>query len=235
VLVFLDIETTGLKKSDQICSIGIVTDDGEELTKHYELINPQKKIPVDAMSIHHITNEMIEDKRSFEESYALEVLNSLNCTENCLISHNIEFDNSFLQRNGFVWQGSMIDTMKATKHLIPEAEHFSLQFLRYELKLYKSELKYFDDAVPCAHNALSDCLHVKMLYDYLQDYASFDELCDLTFERALITKFNFGKYNGKYIEYIAKKDRAYLEWLLGLVDIDEDLRYSVEHFLREKE
>lgn len=235
MLVFLDVETTGLEKKDSICSIALIIVDGKKTTTHYELINPEQKISIKAMSINHITNEMVKDAPLFNDSSTCKVLNELNSKDNSLISHNIEFDNSFLAKEGFTWQGSFVDTMKATKHLIPEAEFFSLQYLRYELQLYKNELELFEknSVIPQPHNALSDALHVKLLYEYLLEYATHIELENLTFERALIHKFTFGKYSGKYIEYIATKDPSYLEWLCSLVDIDEDLRYSVKYYLNE--
>ena len=45
-------------------------------------------------------------------------------------------------------------------------------------------------------------------------------------------KFEFGKYSGRYIEEISMCDRGYLEWMLGnIMDLDEDLRYSIEYNL----
>jgi exodeoxyribonuclease X len=42
----------------------------------------------------------------------------------------------------------------------------------------------------------------------------------------------FGKYAKKRIEEIAIKDPAYLKWMVeSLMDMDEDLRYSIEYYL----
>ena len=41
MLVFLDIETTGLDSSDKVCSIAVVTENEE----YYDLVNEGKKIP----------------------------------------------------------------------------------------------------------------------------------------------------------------------------------------------
>jgi len=47
-------------------------------------------------------------------------------------------------------------------------------------------------------------------------------------------KFNFGKYEGRYIEEISICDRGYLEWMLmNILDLDEDLRYSINYYLEE--
>ncbi|MDD2789953.1 MAG: exonuclease domain-containing protein [Sulfurimonas sp.] len=223
MLIFLDLETTGLESNDTIVSIGIVAvNDGEEEII-YELLNEGKKIPPKASSIHHITNEMIQTQGDFKSSKAyafLEAHNSVNAT---LIAHNIKFDLQKLSFSGFEWKGKCIDTLRVTKHLIPECDFFSLQILRYELKLYREEKEPL-----LAHNALADAQVVKSLYGYLLDLASDDEMCELSFKKVLLQKLEFGKYAGRYIEEIAMSDRAYLEWMLvNITDLDDDLRYSI--------
>ena len=236
MLIFIDLETTGLEREDKICSIAIIVIDGVQVYHKYELINEGKKIPAQASSIHHITNEMIKDKPAFKESDIYEFLKNSNSEENTLIAHNIKFDLEKLSSSGFLWRGDIIDTLRVTKHLISECEFFSLQVLRYELKLYKEEEK---ERVKCgikdaliAHNALSDVLVVKLLFSYLLELSSEDEMKELSFKNVLIQKFDFGKYKGKYIEEISMNDRVYLEWMLGsLSDLDEDLRYSINYYL----
>jgi DNA polymerase-3 subunit epsilon/exodeoxyribonuclease X len=232
MLTFLDLETTGLEATDKICSIALI----DEESYIYELVNEGKKIPAEASSIHHITNEMIQNAPKLEQTQAMKYLQEHNKQENILVGHNITFDLSMLAASGFVWQGGIIDTLKVTKHLIPECELFSLQLLRYELKLYKSEDKLrqkygIKDALN-AHNALGDALVVKLLYEYLQEMADESLMQELSFKHVLLSKFNFGKYRSRYIEEIAMSDRAYLEWMLGIDDLDEDLRYSLEYYLQ---
>ena len=235
MLIFLDVETTGLEFDDKICSVGIITAEDEKIDSHYALVNEGKKIPPKASSIHHITNEMIKEKTSFKESEVYRFLQENNNTHVTIVSHNVFFDLQKLSLAGLEWKGGVIDTLRVTKHLIPECEFFSLQVLRYELRLYKEEEQA---AVTCgiknaliAHDALSDALFVKQLFDYLQTMASVDEMLELTQEKVLMQKMHFGKYAGKYIEEIAMNDRGYLEWMLRTPDLDEDLRYSIEYYL----
>ena len=56
MLIFLDTETTGTDKDDRLCQIAFKTEAGLIVN---ELFNPGKPISVKAMSIHHITNEMV--------------------------------------------------------------------------------------------------------------------------------------------------------------------------------
>ncbi|MEA3371178.1 MAG: 3'-5' exonuclease, partial [Campylobacterota bacterium] len=82
MLIFLDLETTGLESEDKICSIAVVVVEGEKTYHKYELINEGKKIPAEASSIHHITNEMIKESSAFKESETFAFLNKNNTQEN---------------------------------------------------------------------------------------------------------------------------------------------------------
>jgi len=227
MIIFLDTETTGLEDTDKIISIALVILDGDDSKEIYELVNEGKKIPALASSINHITNEMIKNKPKLLDSEAYAFLQKNNSKSTTIIGHNVKFDLAKLAKSGFRFLGDVIDTLRVTKHLIHECEMFSLQYLRYELKLYKNEK---EEIKP--HHALSDALVVKELYNYLQDISSMAEMLDLSTKNVLMQKLEFGKYSGKYIEEICMTDRGYLEWmLLNILDLDEDLRYSIEYYL----
>jgi len=229
VLIFLDVETTGLEIDDKMCSVGIVALKDNELIEKYELVNESKKIPPKASSIHHITNEMIADKKRFKEGEIYHFLELHNNIDTTIVAHNVKFDLDKLLSGGLVWNGGVIDTLRVTKHLIPECEYFSLHFLRYELKLYKNEQRQL-----YAHHALDDAHVTKNLYEYLLDFVTEERMQALSFEPVLLQKMNFGKFSGRYIEDIALNERGYLEWVLAnIVDLDEDLRYSITYFLQE--
>jgi len=224
MLIFLDTQTTGLEKTDKICSVGLIT---EDMTLMYELVNEGKKISPKASSINHITNEMIKDKVKFIDTNIFKFLQKYNNVDTTIVGHNINFDISMLLACGFEFKGGVIDTLRVSRHLIKEIDEYSLQYLRYELKLYKKESEELT-----AYNAQSNAVVVKNLYEYLLDMASYEKMCELTFSNVLIEKFKYGKYAGKYIEDIVQSDRGYLEWMLSsLNDLDEDLRYSINHYL----
>ena len=230
MLLFLDIETTGLENEDKICSIGLFAVDAESVVQKYDLVNEGKKISSKASSINHITNEMLKDKPKFQESETYKFLCEHNKEETTLVAHNSKFDLKMLLACGFEFTGQTIDTLRVTKHLIPECDFFSLQFLRYELKLYRDEEKE-----SFAHNALSDAKVVKLLYEYLLNMATHEEMCELSSKKVFMQKLNFGKYAGRYIEDIGMCDYKYLEWMLtNILDLDEDLRYSIGYHLQGK-
>jgi DNA polymerase III epsilon subunit-like protein len=60
MFIFLDTETTGNGPDDRLCQLAFKTDQG--LTVN-ELFNPGMPISIEAMSINHITNEMVQDRR----------------------------------------------------------------------------------------------------------------------------------------------------------------------------
>ena len=235
MLIYLDVETTGLEPEDRICAIGMIGVEGEETTVRCDLVKPPRKIRPEAMALHHITNEMVREKPLFAESASFRWLEARNSSENILVGHNIPFDLRMLQKEGFIWQGGVVDTLKCTRQLIPECDQYGLQYLRYELGLYRdeeAEAKGLGIDLR-AHHALGDAFQVKRLYDYLAETADLQRLLELTVERALMTKFAFGKYRGHHIEEIAMSDPGYLQWMLKtMFDMDEDLRYSVEYYLR---
>lgn len=228
MLIFLDVETTGLEKSDKIISIGLVALEDNKTIEKLDLVNEGKKISPKASSIHHITNEMIQDKPELQNSDTFKFLQLNNIYDTTLISHNINFDLEMLNEAcGFVWQGKIIDTLRVSKHLMSECEEYSLQFLRYDLRLYKNEKNKI-----VAHEALSDAKTIKQLYEYLLELATQEQMYELSMKNVLMEKLEFGKYAGRYIEEISMLDRSYLEWMLSnIMDLDEDLRYSIEYYL----
>ncbi|MBL0707695.1 MAG: 3'-5' exonuclease [Sulfurimonas sp.] len=227
MLIFIDVQTTGLESSDKVCSLGVVSCENKEVLTFYDLVDEGKKVPSIASSINHITRDMLKNKPSLTQSKAYKFLLENNKESNTIIGHNVKFELSMLERTGFSFLGEVIDTLRVTKHLIPECEIFSLQFLRYELDLYKKEGKKL-----IANHALDNALMVKNLYEYLKDMDAKSDFIKLSFKKVLLQKFEFGKYSGQYIEEISMSDRAYLEWMLSnIVDLDDDLRYSIEYNL----
>ena len=227
MIVYLDTETTGLESLDVICSIGVIIDNGNDIQELYGLFNEGKLIPPQASSIHHITNEMIQNKPELRDSEIWNSLEKINTKNTILVGHNIGFDLNKLQNLGFDYQGKIIDTLRISKHLLKDSDSYSLQFLRYDLKLYREE----DDS-SVAHHALSDAKLTRLLLSYFLSMVSLEEMLELSSQNVLLEKFSFGKYKGKYIEEIAMYDRGYLEWSLNnVVDLDDDLRYSINYYL----
>jgi len=233
-LLFLDLETSGLEKKDRICELGLIYEDESVLEGYSSLCKSDKKISIEAMALHHITNEKISQALSCKMSEVYKILQDNNNENNILISHNMNFNLSMLKKEGFDSTMQHIDTQRCTKALIEECGVFNLQFLRYELVLYKDEesLAQKTGTHIQAHRAQSDALHVKLLYSSLLEYATLSQLVEISSKPILLSKFPFGKYSGRYIEEIAQIDRAYLAWMIeGIDNLDEDLDYSLRYYL----
>lgn len=235
MLIYIDLKTTGYETNDKICAVAVLLIDNEKKEIIKEFIDPQKKVRPEASAVHHITNEMVKDTKSFEESSIKELLEKYNAPEHTLIGHNTPFIFQNLAKEGFIYQGSFIDTLKSTRVLIPECEQFALQFLRYELGLYRVENDLFKELNMDSQRTEigNDALHVRLLHLYLNDLADDERLQELSSAPALLQKFGFGKYKGRYIEEIAMNDRGYLTWMFeSMENLDEDMRYSIEHYLK---
>ena len=232
-LIFVDVETTGLEVQDRICEIALILSDDVEVYISSCLCRSTKKINTSAMALHHITNEMLKDAPSCSDSDTYKLLQENNSHDNILIGHNINFDINMLEKEGFSSQYTLVDTLRCVKSLIPECEIFQLQYLRYELLLYKDEVKISKGlGIDLkAHRALSDTLHTKLLYEVLLQYATLSQLIEISAKPVLMQKLLFGKYSGRYIEEIVETDPSYLQWVLNLEDIDEDLAYSIKYYL----
>lgn len=146
MFIFLDTETTGTEVDDRLCQLAYKTGDGTTVNK---LFNPGRKISVEAMSINHITNEMVKDKPSFKGSETWRELKELLKSENnILVAHNAQFDMGMLKKEEITTQ-KYICTLKLARYLDKDGviPQFNLQYLRYYSGLNV-------EATP--HNALGD-------------------------------------------------------------------------------
>ena len=224
MFIFLDTETTGNGPADRICQIAFKT---EECAAVNELFNPGMPITIDAMTVHHITNEMVRDKGSFRGSDTWKQLRDLIMPNtNVMVAHNAAFDVGMLKKEGLEPQ-SVICTLKLARYfdkdgVIPK---YGLQYLRYYLGLNV-------DAVP--HTALGDILvleaifkriHAKAVVEFGDDAVS--KMIEVSSRPVLYRRMPFGKHKGLKMEEVPLD---YLQWLAG-TDLEEDLRYTIEQYL----
>lgn len=95
--IVLDTETTGLdpREGHRIIEIGAVELLNRQMTEntfHY-YINPERDVDTEALQVHNISNEFLQDKPTFAEIYQ-QFLNYVG--EDELIIHNAPFDLGFL-------------------------------------------------------------------------------------------------------------------------------------------
>ena len=127
------------------------------------------------------------------------------------------------------------------KHLFAELPYHRLQYLRYALELYKTEAAEAakHNITIKAHDAIGDVLVMKLFLSKLvakcreiyPDYNPMEKLVGLTSTPVYVKKFRFGKHKGKEVAEVAKEDSGYLNWMRTNMDLDEDLKYTLDKVL----
>jgi len=224
MFIYLDTETTGTDEDDKLCQIAFKTEAGLIVN---ELFNPEKPISIEAMSIHHISNEMVKDKPPFKNSDAWKKLQELIADENnIIVAHNAKFDVGMLRKEDIHPQKT-ICTYKLARFLDTEGKipEYNLQYLRYYLNLNI-------EASP--HDALGDILVLEALFIRIHakikeifGAEAVDKMIELTNNPILLPRMPFGKHKGVKFE---KVPVDYLQWLSG-TDLDEDMAFTVKHHI----
>lgn len=252
--ILFDTETTGIADDDRIIQVGAMILDSDEsepvsskplsvfdlnnecgIEKYDELCSTTKPISLEAMETHHITPEMIENKPEFKQTKFYKRLNELNNDKNYLIAHNIKFDLSMLEREGFLCKLKIVDTYKCAIAIYKDVTSHRLQHLRYALGLYKFEKQEANknNITIKAHDAIGDVLVMKLLFDDMLKHKSIEELHQISLLPVLLEKFSFGKYKGSLIKDICESDSGYIDWCLKTFVDNEDLIYSIRHYRRQ--
>lgn len=224
-LVFLDVETTGVAETDRLCQLAYSTNNGARVA----LFKPPVPMTVDAMSICHITNEMLEGAPAFAESDARNELQSLFDDDGILVAHNANFDLGFLLKEGMALPKRHICTMKVAHHHDKkgELEKHNLQYLRYLYGLkFEQEIN--------AHDAMGDVWVLEKLFDWYKQHYTIEQMVEISSKPILLKKMPFGKYKGDWFKDIAKKDFDYLLWMRRAMDMDENMKYTVEHYINNR-
>ena len=239
--ILLDTEATGKDEEDRIIQLAFIVLDQKEFEVYDDLCFTDIDIKFEAMEVHNISPEMIKNLPKCIETDAYKALVKLNIEDNYIIMHNAPFDLAMLEKEGFVNKMKVIDTLRCAKHLYKDLDAYRLQYLRYYLEIYKEEK---EEAKKLnldlkAHNALSDVVILKLFLRKLQgkikenfkDTNPINKMLEFSNRPVLIEKFKFGKHKDKFIKNIIFEDSSYIQWLLKQ-DLDEDLKYSINYFMK---
>ena len=244
--IILDTETTGTGETDRIIQLGYIVlgKPSEKVEVHNEFCSSDIEIALAAMETHHITPEMIAGKPKCIDMQAYKRLVELNSDDNYMIIHNAPFDLGMLEKEGFVNQMQLIDTLRCAKHLYADEEFHRLQYLRYALQLYKEEEQEAQKlgVEIKAHDAIGDVLILKLFMSALtkkvkENYPNenpMQKLVELTKQPVYLNKpLRFGKNKGKTIEDLVISDKGYIDWMRKNMDLDEDMQYTIKRALGE--
>ncbi|MCT7464711.1 3'-5' exonuclease [Aliarcobacter cryaerophilus] len=243
--VLFDTETTGGNEEDRIIQIGSMIIDTKEPVEIYdELCSVDIPIKIEAMEVHNITPCMIENKPKFVDTNFYKRLQELNSDENYLIAHNLPFDLGMLIKEGFKNRFTLIDTLRCSRHLLPDSPYHRLQYLRYSLELYKNEAEEAmkHNITIKAHDAIGDVLVMKLFLSKLVTLAKekapeinpMKTLAELTKTPIFIKDFKFGKYKGRSTEEIYEEDKGYILWFLNSMEHDVDMKYTLNKLIGKK-
>jgi DNA polymerase III epsilon subunit-like protein len=217
--VALDTETSGLGEHDAICEFAWAELDDELniLRSHASLIDPECPINPSAAGVHGITNAKVADKPTMQE-YLDMVEHPFGEGDHIIaIAHNWPFDKRFVTKHlPHVEHG--LCTLKLARKIYTDAPDRKLQTLRYYLEL---------DAEGEAHSALGDVAVLVQLIRRMRQDTQLDlyALFELSNEPVLVDKMPFGKHKGTALKELPAN---YVQWLLGLPDLSDDLRYSLQ-------
>jgi len=232
-LIFLDTETTGNEPAtDRLCQVCYRV--GKDT--HTEYFKPSLPMSIKAMSITHITNQMLEDKPAFAESQMRKDLEFL-LAGGVMIAHNALFDKAILEAEGVVVP-RFICTLRVaraldTKDAIAE---YNLQFLRYYLDLKVEGNPHDAEGDVNVLEALFNRLFAKVREETKTDEEAIEKMIAVSSTPVLFRKINFGKYKDQQIADVVKTDRRYLEWLLSekikTPESEEDWIYTLNTYLK---
>ena len=240
--VLFDTETTGNQEEDRVIQFGaMIVDQKGKVEAFDELCSSDVEIKIEAMEVHNITPDLLIGKPKAVETNFYQKLEELNTNQNFLIAHNISFDLGMIKKEGFINQYQLIDTLRCAKHLFPELPYHRLQYIRYALELFKveeTEASKHNITIK-AHDAIGDVLVMKLFLTKLvakcrqiyPDYNPIEKLAELTKTPVFIKTFKFGKHKGKDVEQVAKEDAGYLNWMRTNMELDDDLKYTLDKVL----
>lgn len=226
-LVFFDLETTGTNTvTDRIVQIAYhkVYPNGKEETKSY-LINPEMRIPAEAMAIHKITNEQVADCPTFK-SVAKEIVKDI---EGCdLAGYNSNrFDIPLLAEELL---RAEVDIDLSKRKFVDVQVIFHKKEQRTLSAAYKF---YCDRDLTGAHDAKADTMatyeileaqldrypdlinDVDFLATFTRQSNNVDFAGKFVFNDKGEEVFNFGKYKGQKVSDVLKNDTGYYGWMLN--------------------
>lgn len=154
--VYIDTETTGLEKTDEIVEISIVDFDGSVLFS--SLVKPSKPIPAEASRIHGITNEMVASVQSWLILWPT-IRNFL--YGRTIAAYNAPFDMRMMQQSHNAYKFPWRENFKVIDVLPLYSDYRGVwNPVRGSMKYFKLEEAgaFFSIALPNAHRSTADSL-----------------------------------------------------------------------------
>jgi DNA polymerase III epsilon subunit-like protein len=164
--VYLDTETTGLGKYDQVIEIGLVDDQGNVLFD--QLVKTHKKIDPAAGRVHGITEKMLESAPTWESVWSQAEAILMNRR---IGVYNVEFDVRLIKQShypsGIRWslpEENFFDIMKLYARFYGDRDpyHHSYRYQSLEQAGRQCGIR-----LPNSHRAVDDCLLARALLHHI--------------------------------------------------------------------
>ena len=220
-VIVADTETSGLNKEDGPCEVAWVEidEDMNVIDRVHSLIDPQVPIKASASGIHSITDRIVAEAPTLDEFFDEVLGNPFQNDQIVFVAHNAPFDWKFFKKYIPNHLGT-ICTLRLARHIFPDEENHKLQTLRYSLGLEDGE-------GGGAHTAMGDvevCLNL-LRAAVNKDGGTLMEMMEISETPITVKTMPFGKHKGTKLGALPTQ---YVQWLLGLDNIDDDLRGSLE-------
>ena len=224
-IIFFDLETTGINiAKDKIVEISIlkIHPNGNKESKTW-LVNPEMEIPKEASDIHGITNERVITEPTFKE-LAKEICNMIKGCDLAGFNSN-RFDIPLLAEE-------MLRAEQDFDMKDRVAIDVQVIFHKKEERTLSAGYKFYcGKDLHDAHSAEVDTMATYEIlkaqldkYDdlendvkFLDEFSTFRKRADLAgfiqFDEDEDEVFTFGKYKGRKVAEILKKDKGYFSWI----------------------
>lgn len=240
-VVFFDLETTGLSVARdrivEMAAVKINPDGGQE--ERVRRFNPEMPIPPEATKVHKITDEDVADLKPFR-ARARSLASFLGDCD--LAGFNIrrydlrllmaEFrragvpfevgDRRIVDMQVIFHREEPRDLTGAARFYLDrdhEDAHSALGDIRTTVAVMTAQMKRYPDLPRSIHG----------LHHYCDEHTPFESEFDRWFSKsdseALI--FRRGKHRGTLLDEVARTTPDYLEWMMGLDDLDSEVRAAI--------
>lgn len=154
--VYIDTETTGLNRSDEIVEISIVDHDGSLLLSR--LVKPSQSIPPDVEKVHGISNQMVQTTQAWPILWPT-IRNHL--YGRVIAAYNAPFDQRMMEQSHARYRLPWRENLEFLDVLTLYSEYRGeWNKVHNSYNLYKLEEagRYFNIPLPNAHRSTADAL-----------------------------------------------------------------------------
>ncbi len=219
IFVCIDCEATGLDtERDQIIEVAYIIFTFDEILDTFEtLIKPTILIPDESRAIHHISDDMVEDKPKIQVVLP-DVLKAVG--NHPIVGHGIGFDIALLDNSAKKYnidstltKNLSIDTLRLAR-LYGESPSNSLETLR----------KHFNIASHGAHRAMNDVIvNIEVFKHLTKKFKTTKEVITRLQKPIAMKRMPLGKHKGRLFNELPIE---YLKWA-SHQKFDQDLLYSL--------